>query len=212
MSGPGGAHLSYGFSGAFWTAANAILNITDDANGNSPPAPGGLIISPGQRVPAGTYSETRTVVIADASARVLSRQSLFIQATVTSSCTLPAPATAHLDFSAGVRAARPTAGYTQSTIIDGASCSGPAVLTLRGAPMKTGTAANGFKASIDYTATATFSNATAMLATATASQATTALNAPTGRLTVSVALVDGGTPLAAGTYSSLLSIVLEPAN
>jgi hypothetical protein len=210
MSGPGGAHLSYDFSGALHTAYYDVLNLNQDANGNVPDASGGIVIGAHQNVPAGTYSDTLTINVNSAGA-TLSKSTLTVSATVSSSCALPAPTLSSLDFTPGILNGRATS-YRQTTTIQGASCTGPATLTLRGTPLTTSTSVAAFTNSINYNATATFGPATASLSTASAAQASTSVPAVTGAVTIGVALADGGKPLAAGSYSSILSIVLEPSN
>ncbi|WP_414462425.1 hypothetical protein [Hyphomicrobium sp. DY-1] len=211
MVGPGGAHLAYGFSGAFQTAGQEVLNISVDGNGYGPPQSGALVIGAGQHVPAGTYSETRMINVSSVST-LLSQQSLVVSATVVSSCTLPAPATSHLDFSQGISAAHVVAGYAMATSIAGASCTGPSVLRLKGGPMVTTAAAGNLASKIDYKATAVFGGVTAALSTSSQAEAQSSVGAVSGAVSIDVSLVDEGKTLAAGNYNAMLSVVLEPAN
>ncbi len=211
MSGPGGAHLPYDFSGALHTAYYEILNLNQDANGNIPDATGTIVIGARQNVPAGTYSDTLTINVNSAGS-TLSKSTLTVTATVSSACSLPAPSLSSLDFTPGILNGRATSSYRQTTSIQGASCTGPAKLTLRGAPLTTSSSSAAFTNTINYTATAAFGTATATLSTTSASQASASVPAGNGAVSIGVALADDGKPLAAGTYSSILSIVLEPSN
>jgi hypothetical protein len=212
LTGPGGAKLDYSLTDAFWSMDWSVLNVNEDGNGHIPAQNGMMVIAAGQNVPAGTYSQTRIIKIGPAGT-TLSQTSMTISVIVASACTLPAPSTSRLDFSAGIVDGRISQGYRQSTSMSGASCSGPSMLTLRGAPMAgNGPSGAGYRNSIDYQATARFGTASATLLTSAAAQASVALPASSGVLDLDVSLVDGGSPLAAGTYSGTVTVVLEPSN
>lgn len=213
MAGPAGAHLGYGMSGDFGQALGAnysALQVNLVGNGRYTGA-GAVVIPARQAAQPGAYGEQLSLALWG-QGLLLFETPFSVSLQVTSSCTMPAPSSAHLDFSPGVHGGRVTAGYTQSTVINGASCNGPSVLTLRGQPLATSApAAGGFANGIPYTVTARFGASTAVLG-AGASSAQTSLPATTGNLQLDVGLVDPGLPLAGGAYTSTLTIGLEPAN
>lgn len=129
------------------------------------------------------------------------------------SCILPSPSVAHLNFSGGIVNGQVTPHYTLSTVINGASCSGAAKLILRGVPLRTGlNPAAHFDNAIHYRATAKMGSAATVLLTDSTSEAMVALLPTSGPLAVDVSLIAKGKPLVAGSYSSILSVVLEPSN
>jgi hypothetical protein len=167
-----------------------------------------------QAVPQGNYSEQLNLrIFASGSTQPLVQTIITFAAQVTASCTLPAPNVSQLNFSQGVANGRVTHGYKLSALIQGASCSGPSRLILRGTPMQVGMAVPpAFDNRIHYQATAKLGSATTILSTDSASEALATLPATSGTMSIDVSLVDKGKTQAAGTYSSVLSIVLEPLN
>ena len=214
LSGPGGQLLRYALDGNFALAkgfSSSLLNVAI-------PSPmtyaviGRIIIPPGQIANAGIYSTTYAI-------RLYEGGSLLVQGTMTmtvnviSSCTLPPPDVAALDFSAGINQGRISGGYRQATAIQGASCTGPAMLTVKGVPMVTNSSATpAFANSIDYQATARLGSSQATLSTANANQVSVSTPAGAGDMSIDVMLLSSSKPLMAGSYSSMLSIVLAPAN
>ena len=173
-----------------------------------------MIIRNRQNVPQGNYSEILNLrLFANGFSQPLVQTTITFSARVIASCTLPAPNVSQLNFSQGIVNGRVTQGYKLSALIQGASCSGPARLVLRGTPMLTAaTVPAGFDNKIYYQAIAKLGAATTILHVDTSGEALATLPATSGTVTIDVALVDKGKTQAAGTYSSVLSVVLEPSN
>lgn len=213
LLGPGGAVLAYGESGAFWSLEYGVLNESMDGSGLLATQSGTLEVGAGQKVPPGTYSQQRVINLKTGGGQLLSQSTLTVSVSVASACTLPAPGSSSLDFSAGIANGHISQGYRQSTAIVGASCTGPGMLTVRGGAMSNAqAAAAGFRNSIDYVATATLGSLSASLSTAAASQASVSVPAAAGTLNLDISLVDGGRPLVAGSYKGTVSVLLEPSN
>lgn len=172
-----------------------------------------ITIPPKQNHPPQPFTEYVDLRIYSNQNQLLRYIQFQVSALVTGSCILPSPALAQLNFSGGIVTGAVSNGYTLSTSIAGASCSGAARMILRGVPMKTGALPTAqFDNLIHYRATAKLGSAAAVLSTDTASEAVVALPPTSGLMAVDVSLVGKGRPLNAGTYSSVLTVLLEPAN
>lgn len=215
MSGPA---LNYKLGGdlslaiGFGKTSNLMVNLTP---GTSQTFSATMTIPNRQNVPQGNYADAPLeFFLFETNGAALSNFNFAnIGANVIASCSLPPPCASQLNFTAGIVNGMVKDAYTLSTFIQNASCSGPAQLILRGGPMKgalPGTAT--FDANIHYRATARLGAATTILATDVATEAKTNLGPTSGTVSVDVALINKGKPLVAGTYNSILSIVLEPAN
>lgn len=213
---PGGATLPYTLGGQFaygfggWYFSQLVFQQPNYAE----TVQGTVTVNTAQAPPAGAYSAAFLISLHDQQNGLLHAQATIpITLTVTSSCTLPAPDVAQLDFSAGIALGRVNQGYRQTAVIANASCTGPSTLTVRSAPMLTNTPASPtFTNAINLQATARFGAAQASFSTATAAQASVTVPAGNGTVGIDVTLVDGGKSLAAGQYSSALTVILAPAN
>lgn len=208
--------LAYSFGGdfakavGFGSSSGFLVNLQ---NGQNQTFTTSVIIPPKQNHPPQTLTEHLDVRFYSHQGQLLRNFTLQVTAVVKGSCILPSPSVAHLNFSGGIVNGQVTPHYTLSTVINGASCSGAAKLILRGAPLRTGLNPTAhFDNVIHYRATAKMGSAASVLDTNSASESMVPLSPATGPLAVDVSLIAKGKPPAAGTYSSVLSIVLEPSN
>jgi len=171
---------------------------------------------------AGTY--------ADASARIrvyrspengdfgalLTQSSFPVSAQAAAVCTMSAPEPASVDFSDDIGADARPAGALRTVQLPEAACNTAARLKLSGAPLahEADAALRGFDSFINFEAQANFGSVSTTLATAQAGQTDEAASAPTpGAASAPVELtlrLLAGRALAAGEYSGVLTITLEP--
>lgn len=171
-----------------------------------------LRIMPPATVASGLHSQTLTLSLYESSA-LIARGTMTIAISVLSACTLPAPDVAALDFSAGIQQGRILPSFTQTAVIQGASCTGPGRLTLRGEAMATESAPTAsFTNRIDYRARASMASASAQLSTTEAADAAVTVPPGAAPITIDVSLLANSRRPAAGRYASTLRITLEPAN
>jgi hypothetical protein len=171
-----------------------------------------LRITPPQDISAGVHSQAITLSLYENGA-LIARGTMTIAVNVLSACTLPAPDVTTLDFSPGISQGRVASLFTQTAVIHGAACTGPARLTLRGAPMATDAPpTQAFDSHLDYTARASLASTAVSFSTANAAQSSVAIPSASSPLTIDVSLTPGSRPLAAGRYTSTLRVTLEPAN
>lgn len=176
--------------------ASVVMTITIPANYNR--APAGrykryLITRLTNLVRGGNFSET----------------TLSIGATVSSSCALSAPSLSSLDFSSAISNGTIPTSSQRTLSFDASGCNGPARLTLTGQPMTRA----GSLASIHYSATATLGGTPVTLDTRnTSASSANNISAPdAGQIPMTITVLPSSVPLAAGTYSSILRVGLEPA-
>jgi hypothetical protein len=166
-----------------------------------------------QNKPQGSYTETLDLRLYASNGQFLSQFIPTATANVIASCVLPAPSVSSLNFSSGIVNGRVVSGYKLSALIQGTSCSGAAQLVLRGTPLVTGSSAQtGLDNKIYYQAVARLGSASATLSVDSSSEALVSLPATSGTVSIDVTLVDKGKMQAAGSYSSVLSVVLQPSN
>lgn len=171
-----------------------------------------LRIFPTANISGGIHSQTLTLSLYENSV-LLARSAMTISINVYPACTLPAPDVASMDFSRGISGATILHGYTQSAVIQGASCTGAGRLTIRSAPLSTNAVPSpGFSSNINFNATARMGAASAQLSTAAATDASITVAGNQAPITIDVSLQSDGLPLVAGQYASTLRITLEPAN
>lgn len=185
-----------------------------------------FVISPGQVVAAGQYSDPNiTMILVGLNDSGQPEQSRPVsislpQAAVVSKCSLPPPSLSNLDLTTAISNGRPNEGVTRTTTFSNVQCTAPTKLRLTGAALQptspTGPRA-GFDNFINFRAVGTFGSASTTLTTTTTEQsadsaqknvadgATTA-----GQIDVVVNLVNGQ-PILAGTYSGILTVSIDPA-
>ncbi|MBU1209934.1 MAG: hypothetical protein KJ587_01515 [Alphaproteobacteria bacterium] len=195
-------------------------------------APGGTAdVSVRIRIPAGQTSATAgnyadssvTVGIYELAFgvpwRVLDEQVFTVNASITSGCTLPAPDTSKLNFTPAISAGLPNPGFILRSTFNGVSCSAPSRIRLTGSALvatpATGTVA-GFDNEINYLAIAQFGAASAALNSNVAMQVTSAgTNVVSGAVSGTTITVDvnllAGQPIIAGSYSSVLTVTIDPS-
>ena len=161
--------------------------------------------------PAGTY---RQIIPVDLMNTVvggtLATQTLVMNVTVPSTCTLPPPSQALVDFSGAVDGGEIRVPYQQSISFSNAGCTGPARLSLSALPLRAeGNAGD----TIHFAAAATLGSTSVTLDTRVAetSFATQITAAESGIIPLSITALPTTGTLAAGTYSSTLRVRLEPA-
>jgi hypothetical protein len=176
---------------------------------------------------AGSYSDSLTlnvynVTTAGVAALRLSR-AFTATGTVTSACTIggtytPAAGTATIAVSAAGAVSTAPINRSFANVL----CTGPANVELssqEGAVKSATAAPSGFVNLIDYSASASFSGASAALDTATIPGATGAESGaaagtsgatPNGTLSVTITPAANASPLVAGGYADVLRITIEP--
>lgn len=151
--------------------------------------------------------------------RIVDERAFTVNASITGSCTLPAPDFSTLDFTPAITSGVPNPGYILRSTFSGVSCTAPSRIRLSGSAMvRTPAAAPvaGFDNQIDYLAIGQFGAATAALRTDLGTQATsTATNVGSGAVTGATITVDvnllAGQPILAGDYSAVLTVTIDPS-
>jgi len=173
---------------------------------------------------AGNYTDSTVTVgiyelVLGAPSEALDEHVFTVNASITSGCTLPAPDTSNLNFTPAISAGLPNPGFILRSTFNGVSCSAPSRIRLTGSPMAptptTGTVA-GFDNEINYLAIAQFGAASAALNSNFTTQVTSAgTNVVTGAVSGATITVDvnllAGQPIIAGTYSSVLTVTIDPS-
>lgn len=212
LTGPGGNAITFAFDELRNAVGTTSSRYSLSSFGGGKIITDTIRISPPASLAGGTYSQSLTLSLYENGA-LIARAPMTITVNVTSACTLPTPDVTSMDFSPGVDRAQIQHGYTQTAVIQGAFCTGPARLSLRATPMTTDEPASAaFANHIDFNATATMGAARAMLSTSAASEAAIPVDGSTAPVTIAVALQAGAKRLAAGRYASSLRVTLEPAN
>lgn len=159
---------------------------------------------------AGTYQNTFTLHLKNIMGGTFQSLPLVISAHIQPSCTLPPPSVASLDFSAGIHNGIVTMPVQHTLTFNNAGCTGPARLSLSGQPLRL---SNNPIAALHFTSTATLGSNSVNLDTRQNTSAFTIANsAPaSGTIPLSITLLPNGNRLPAGTYSSVLTVSLEPA-
>lgn len=181
-----------------------------------------VAISPNQIVADGGYSDASLLAeVFDklgSDYTLLRSASLPLSGSVARACQFGSPGAPTLDFTAGIANGLPRAGYTQSLILSNINCTAPSTVRLSGSPMllaQGGTSGPVFDNFIHYRASAVLSGASVVLDTSVAGDAISASrniavgSTTNGSLRLDVALVPGR-PLMAGSYSSILTVSIDP--
>ena len=140
-------------------------------------------------------------------------------ADVASGCSLPAPDVSTLDFSANIVNGHSNE-IAQTVTFNNIACTEAAKIKLTGnvmLPTTAITAIGGFDNFINYQAVATFDSAVATLVTnesaAEESVTTTTTSngfTTTGTMSVDIKMLDSGQPILPGTYSNILTVIVDP--
>ncbi len=148
---------------------------------------------------------------------LLAEKGFPVSANVAGVCIMSAPEPAQLDFSDDIGSDGRPAGTARTLQLPEAACNTGALVKLRGAPLmhQAGAELAGFDSFIGFEAEASFGAVSALLATTQTGQTNEAASPATpaalaGPVDVTVRLL-AGRPLAAGSYSSVMTIMLEPS-
>lgn len=173
---------------------------------------------------AGLYSDATVTIgiyelIFGVPLQALDELTFTVNASITSGCTLPAPDQSTLDFTPAISAGIPNPGYILRSTFSGVSCTAPSRIRLTGSPMVTSpptAPVAGFDNQINYLAIAQFGSATTALGTDVATQTTSvSTNVPSGSVSGATITVDvnllAGQPIIAGSYSSVLTVTIDPS-
>lgn len=137
---------------------------------------------------------------------------------VIAKCVLPPPTPATHNFSGAITQGVPNPAQIRTSTFSNVQCTAPAKIRLIGNAMQPSAPLaprSGFDNFINWRAAATFGNANAVLATSTTQQVDSQYNnlssGPTlnGTINVGINLLRGK-PLIAGTYSSTLTVAIDP--
>ncbi len=179
-------------------------------------------IPAGQVVGDGVYGDASVVTqIFDKSGAILTllkSANLPLSASVVRACQFTSPTSPTLNFTPAISNGVPQPGYTQSVTFQNVSCTAPSLVRLSGNAMLPAQPASPtpvFDTLINYRASATFSGANAVLDTSLGSDAASgSRNTAAGAVTSGVVRVDvnliAGKPLLPGTYSSVLTVSIDP--
>jgi hypothetical protein len=149
---------------------------------------------------------------------LLKSANLALSGSVVRACQFAASTTPTLNFTTAIASGVPRTGFTQSLNFQNVNCTAPSTVRLSGNPMlltHCGTPGAVFDNFIHYRASASLSGANVVLDTSVTSDVVSvsrnfAVGAMTdGVLRLDVALIPGK-PLLAGTYSSVLTISIDP--
>jgi hypothetical protein len=192
--------------------------------GGAPPTTAHIDIGPGLTgsanvqvsIPAGQV--VGDGVYGDASLTLLKSANLPLSASVVRACQFTSPTSPTLNFTPAISNGVPQPGYTQSVTFQNVSCTAPSLVRLSGNAMLPAQPASPtpvFDTLINYRASATFSGANAVLDTSLGSDAASgSRNTAAGAVTSGVVRVDvnliAGKPLLPGTYSSVLTVSIDP--
>lgn len=159
---------------------------------------------------AGTYQNTFTLHLKNIMGGTFQSLPLVLSAHIQPSCSLPPPSVASLDFSAGIHNGIVAMPVQHTLTFANAGCTGPARLSLSGQPLRL---PNNPTATLHFTSTASLGSANVSLDTRQDFSAfTVAHSAPaSGTIPLAITLLPTANQLPAGTYSSVLTVSLEPA-
>lgn len=151
--------------------------------------------------------------------RIVDEQNFTVNASITGTCTLPAPDQSNLNFTPAITTGMPNPGYVLRSTFSGVTCTAPSRIRLTGSPMVTTpptAPVSGFDNEINYLAIAQFGAATTVLGTDVATQTTSAsTNVPSGGVSGATITVDvnllAGQPIIAGDYASVLTVTIDPS-
>jgi hypothetical protein len=181
-----------------------------------------ISLPPGQVVGDGVYSDASVVgQIFDKTGAIftlLKTANLPLSGSVVRACQFMAPTSPTLNFTSAISNGLPRPGYIQSVTFQNVSCTAPSVVRLSGNAMlldQPGNPTPVFDALINYRASASFSGASVVLDTSVGADATSgSRNQAAGAVTEGVVRVDvgllAGKPLLPGTYSSILTVSIDP--
>jgi hypothetical protein len=176
----------------------------------------------GQVVGDGVYSDASVVSqIFDKSGAVLTllkTANLPLSGSVVRACQFTAPTSPTLNFTAAISNGLPRPGFVQSVTFQNVSCTAPSILRLSGNAMlltQPASPTTVFDNLINYRASASFSGANTVLDTSSGGDVASATrNTLVGAVTEGVVSVDvtllAGKPLLPGTYSSILTVSIDP--
>lgn len=194
----------------------------DIGPGNSGSANVQISLPAGQVVADGAYSDaTVQSQVFDKSGAIftlLKSASLPLSGSVVRACQFTTPVSPTLDFTAAISNGQPRPGYVQSVTFQNVSCTAPSLVRLSGNAMllsQPGSPTSTFDDFIHFRAAASFSAANVVLDTSLGSDAaSTSRNTATGAVTEGTVRVDvnllAGKPLLPGTYSSVLTVSIDP--
>lgn len=151
--------------------------------------------------------------------RALDEHVFTLNASIASACNLPAPDVSTLNFTSAISQGLPNSAFVLRSTFNGVACTAPSRIRLTGSsllPTPAVGAVAGFDNDIDYLAIAQFGAASTALNTTVASQVTSAgTNVASGPVAGATITVDVnllvGQPLLAGTYSSVLTVTIDPS-
>ncbi len=179
-------------------------------------------VAPAQVVAPGLYTDGSTRIRVYRSPQdgdfgaLLTESSFPVSANVAGVCTMSAPEPDSINFSDDIGADGRPFGAARALQLSEAACNTAAELSLSGAPLahQAGSQFAGFDSFINFEAQASFGSVSTVLTTAQAGQTEETVSVPaTGMgsapVDVSVRLL-AGRALAAGIYSGVLTITLEP--
>lgn len=206
-----GAVLNYGFSHTFYFTGDSWIADIYGGPGQTVDLNIPFIIPANQiNKPAGTYAiQFNTRLINRNNGAIFHESYINLAATVASSCTLPPPSLSALDFTEAIINGKIPAAFQRTFSLSNAGCNGPARLSLAALPM----IRSGGGAPIHFSASAVLGGTNVVLDTQIASASSVSnITAPEyGSVPVTVTVLPTAVPLAAGTYSSILRVSLEPA-
>lgn len=165
-------------------------------------------------VTIGVYEISGTSPIASVDTKAFS-----VSTNISPACQLPAPDFTTLDFTSAITAGAVNAAVIRRATFLGAACTQPSKIRLSGIalqPLVPAGAVAGFDSFIDYRAVGVFGAASATLTTKTGSAATsTGYNIASGPVTGATITIDvnlvAGNPILAGSYSTVLTVSIDPA-
>lgn len=142
-----------------------------------------------------------------------------ISTTVVPVCNFESPTNPTINFSGAITNGLPNPNDVKSVTLPSLRCTAPSLLRLSATPMRLTTSATGgvaFDSAINFRATATLTGATAVLDTRNGTTAvSTQRNVVAGATLESSVKVDVsllvGQPLLAGTYSSVMTVSVDPS-
>ncbi len=158
--------------------------------------------------PAGSYHRYLSIRLINAiNGSPFSDILVLVAAQVATSCTLPPPSLASLDFSSAIINGNIPTPFQRTFSFFNAGCNGPARLSLSGQPLRATS-----NAEIHFTASAILGGTGVTLNTREGAQSfSNAISAPvSGAIPISVTVLPTSSPLPAGDYSSVLTVSLEP--
>lgn len=172
---------------------------------------------------AGTFTDTQMAIHLYAyrlgAWQLVRTYPLTINATVNKTCTMSAASPSTLNFTSAIANGTPNPGVVLTSTLSNINCTFPSKITLSGSALQripAVAAAPGFDSFINYKAAAILGGASVTLTTTTSSAAVTSAgyNVSSGTtigasLPVNVNLV-AGQPLRSGSYSTTLSVTIDP--